>query len=122
MKKKKPSTKPNVDESLETLGDTKVLFSIVQLTVDQGPPIPTQRIVQVVYRDGVEKMYVTESAYFRSELMEILAELITNSYDESIMKRHRFLRPATAQKYWVHFTPEIVEGGRGERVNPENFE
>lgn len=98
------------------------IFSIIQLDVDQGPPVPTQRVLQVVMRDGETKQYVTESSYFRGELMEFFAVLVSTSYEKSIMRKLSSLKPIDGQKYWVHFNSETTEGKRQPRVSPEAFE
>jgi hypothetical protein len=100
-----------------------VAFSIVQLEVDQGNVgIPSQRILQLVTRDGVTKSYVTESSYFKGEMYRFLAQFMEKSYDNSIMKQQPTLAPIDGGRHWVHLNDDTVNGKPQKRVSPEKFE
>lgn len=121
-KHKKQMDSPQVASSSAEGKPATAFFSFIQMPVDQGPPIPTQRILQEVIKDGEAKIYVSESAYFRAELMEIFANILTESYDRSIMKRQSCLRPVKGAIFWCRFTEDTAEGKRQVRVDPESFE
>jgi hypothetical protein len=97
-------------------------FSIVQIPCDQGPPVSTQRILQIITRDGESKKYVTESSYMRGELEALFARLITLSYERYIMKRQPALGPVAGNLYWVHLSEDTLRDKKQPRVDPEAFE
>lgn len=99
-----------------------VAFSIVQLEIDQNSTIPSQRIMQIVTRDGVTKAYVTESSYFKGEMYRFLSQFIESSYDNSIMKTQPVLGPVDGGRHWVHLNEDTLEGKPQKRVSPEKFE
>lgn len=97
-------------------------FSIVQLPVDQNTPIPSQRILQTVVRNGDVKQYVSESSYFRGEMYAFLAKFIELSFEASIQKKKTALTPVAGGRYWMHFNQDTWEGKPQKRVDPEKFE
>lgn len=99
-----------------------VSFSVVQLDGDQNSPIPSQRIMQIVTRDGITKAYVTESSYFKQEMYLFLAKFLERSYESSIMKQLPALTPVDGGRHWVHLSDDTVNNRPQKRVSPEKFE
>ena len=97
-------------------------FSIVQIPVDQNSPVPSQRILQTVVKDGETKTYITESSYFRGEAYQNLSHFIELSYERSIMKKKHALTPVLGGRHWLRFCDLTLDGKEQRRINPEKFE
>lgn len=117
----------NLIETEKTQGEwvapfDHVSFSIVQLPSDQNSTVPSQRILQIVTRNGETKSYVTESSYFRGETYAFFAAFVEKSFDKSIRKDQVALSPVDGGRYWVRFNEDTLEGKEQKRASPENFE
>lgn len=120
MAKKKSEAK--VEEPVndpETLIANGALFGIIQLPIDLLPKPAAQRIVQQVNRNGELRVYMSENAYQRTELITWYDRLMRLSYQNSITKGGATLAPTKARIHWIRFSEENCKKGRGERINPE---
>ena len=97
-------------------------FGVVQLPRDYLPKPSAQRIVQWVNLNGKLRVYITENAYVRTELITWYDKLMRMSYQNSISKNELALRPTKGRIHWVRFTEEFLKSGKGERINPETDE
>lgn len=112
----------SVDEVIGRTIPDVVSFSIVALPVDQNSTVASQRVLQIVTKNGVTKTYVTESSYFKGEVYQNLSKFIELSYEASIRRDQMALKPVTGGRYWVHFGEATLNGDKQKRVNPELFE
>lgn len=103
----------------EALFPNGAMFGIIQLPIDLLPKPAAQRIVQLVNRNGELRVYMSENAYQRTELITWYDRLMRLSYQNSITKGGASLAPTKARIHWIRFTEEHCKKGRGERINPE---
>lgn len=88
---------------------------------DLSPAPAAQRIVQIVNDNGQMAVYITESAYHRSELKSIFDFLFRKSYTAGISKGAVGLMPVKGQIHWHKFEPDFLSGKNTKtpRLNPE---
>lgn len=94
-------------------------FGIIQLPGDLLPKPAAQRIVQWVNRDGQLRVYISENAYQRTELITWYDKLMRLSYQHSISKGGAALAPVRGRIHWCRFTEDFCKKRRGARVDPE---
>lgn len=106
----------------EAIFPNGVHWGVIQLERDLTPHPAAQRLIQWVNKNGVLKVYVSESAYHRTEIKMWFDKFFRDSYSSSISKGGVALGPVKGRIHWLEFNEEFVLTGKGLRMNPETDE